>query len=80
MEIAVLSWGSLIWNPKALRINRCWKIDGPLLPIEFARISKKWPLTLVIYPYASEVQEQFEKIRDEYQTKLREKTNKSSQD
>lgn len=31
-------------------------MNGPSLPIEFARISRKWPLTLVIYPDASEVQ------------------------
>ncbi|MEM2969955.1 MAG: hypothetical protein QXR63_03350 [Candidatus Bathyarchaeia archaeon] len=56
MEIAILGWGSLIWNPKSLKIDGEWKTDGPLLPVEFARISKKWPLTLVIYPGAQEVQ------------------------
>ena len=56
MKIAVLGWGSLIWNPTDLKIEDCWKTDGPFLPIEFARISKNWPLTLVVYPNASDVQ------------------------
>src|SRR5438105_135185 len=39
MRIAVLGWGSLIWNPRELRLASHWHPDGPLLPIEFARIS-----------------------------------------
>lgn len=56
LKIAVLGWGSLIWNPKSLKIVGDWKTDGPSLPVEFARVSRKWPLTLVIYPDALEVQ------------------------
>lgn len=50
MKIAILGWGSLIWQPKDLEFNIefGWKQDGPILPIEFARISKDGRLTLVI--------------------------------
>lgn len=50
MNIAVLGWGSLIWCPGSLRIRTLWRPDGPLLPIEFARISQDNRLTLVIHP------------------------------
>ena len=57
MKIAVLGWGSLIWQPKDLKFdaNIGWKENGPVLPIEFARISKDGRLTLVITPYGTEV-------------------------
>ena len=50
MKIAILAWGSLIWQPKDLLFDTefGWKEDGPILPIEFARISKDGRLTLVI--------------------------------
>lgn len=50
MTIAILGWGSLIWDPRDLPIKGGWKNDGPALPIEFCRISGSWPLTLVIKP------------------------------
>lgn len=52
MKIAFLGWGSLIWDACGLRIRGEWKEDGPLIPIEFARISSKdgGRLTLVICP------------------------------
>ncbi len=50
MKIAILGWGSLIWDPRDLPIRDGWKKDGPPLPIEFCRISGSWPLTLVIQP------------------------------
>ncbi len=50
MNIAVIGWGSLIWDPKLLSIQTKWFKDGPQLPIEFARISSGDRLTLVIYP------------------------------
>ncbi len=48
MRIAVLGWGSLIWNPGALSIEGVWQADGPILPIEFSRKSENGRLTLVI--------------------------------
>src|SRR5690554_8147720 len=58
MKIAILGWGSLIWQPKELNYNKefGWKNDGPYLPIEFARISNNGRLTLVITPNGTEVQ------------------------
>jgi hypothetical protein len=41
MKVAILGWGSLIWNPKDLATEGDWQPDGPYLPIEFARISGK---------------------------------------
>jgi len=49
MNIAIIGWGSLIWCPGCLRIRTRWRLDGPKLPIEFARISEDGRLTLVIH-------------------------------
>ena len=46
--ILILGWGSLIWRPGELRTAGDWILDGPILPIEFSRISEKGRLTLVI--------------------------------
>lgn len=58
MEIAILGWGSLIWQPKELKYNKefGWKENGPSLSIEFSRISNNGRLTLVITPNGTEVQ------------------------
>lgn len=52
MKIAILGWGSLIWDKRDLPIVGDWQKDGPKLRIEFSRISKKGEragcLTLVI--------------------------------
>lgn len=61
MKIAILGWGSLIWNPGNLEIDKTqgqngWLSDGPMLPIEFARISQDGRLTLVIDPDVEELQ------------------------
>lgn len=56
MKIAFLGWGSLIWDPRELRISGIWEKDGPCLPIEFARVSKDERLTLVLCPSGSRVQ------------------------
>lgn len=58
MKIAILGWGSLIWQPKELNYNKefDWKDDGPSLPIEFARISNNGRLTLVITKDGTELQ------------------------
>lgn len=64
MKIAILGWGSLIWDPRNLEIdkimgNNGWYSDGPMLPIEFARISKDERLTLVILDGKVDVQTLF---------------------
>ena len=50
MKIAILGWGSLIWNPQNLQFNveSSWILGGPVLPIEYSRISDNGRLTLVI--------------------------------
>lgn len=61
MKIAILAWGSLIWDPRNLMIdktlgNNGWFNKGPMLPIEFARISQDGRLTLVIVSGKDEIQ------------------------
>jgi hypothetical protein len=48
MNIACLGWGSLIWKPDSLLINRYWFDDGPFLPVDFLRQSNDGRLTLVV--------------------------------
>lgn len=48
MRIAVLAWGSLIWCRRGLDIAEDFKSRGPLLPVEFCRVSGGGRLTLVI--------------------------------
>jgi hypothetical protein len=50
MKIAILAWGSLVWDPRELALAESseWKTDGPALQIEFSRISRDGRLTLVI--------------------------------
>ena len=62
MRIAVLAWGSLVWQPRndhgELSMAGGWQTDCPELPIEFARISSDGRLTLIItpgYPHSSRV-------------------------
>jgi len=49
ISIAILGWGSLIWDPRELhRYIGPWLGGGPVLPIEFSRLSSGRRLTLVI--------------------------------
>ena len=52
--IAVLAWGSLVWDPRPEfdRRHDPWEADGPVLKLEFSRISagRNGALTLVIDP------------------------------
>lgn len=56
MTYAVLGWGSLLWDdgdcPISLKGEAPWELDGPVLPIEFSRVSRcrQHALTLVIDP------------------------------
>jgi len=61
MKIAILGWGSLIWQPKNLDFDKelDWNSGGPYLPLEFSRISEDGRLTLVIDLKAKEVQTLF---------------------
>jgi len=58
----VLAWGSLVWQPRnvhgELSMAGDWQMDGPELPIEFARLSSDGRLTLIVtpgYPHLSRV-------------------------
>lgn len=56
MTIAILGWGSLLSDPGTLKIELgMWYKDGPMLPVEFARISSDKRLTLVIHPGSEDV-------------------------
>jgi len=48
MRIAIIGWGSLVWDPRDLPREGTWQNDGPVLPVEFSRISQDARLTLVV--------------------------------
>ena len=48
MRIAILAWGSLIWDCRELAILEEFRTNGPHIPIEFCRVSGGGRLTLVI--------------------------------
>ena len=48
VKSVVLAWGSLVWDPRDLQIAGKFTANGPLLPIEFCRISADGRLTLAI--------------------------------
>ncbi len=51
-HIALLGWGSLLWDPQKEfdEQHEAWQFDGPVLPLEFSRVSSSrgGALTLVI--------------------------------
>jgi hypothetical protein len=63
MKIAVLGWGSLIWQKGCLRVkngsynepSKGWNVNGPELPVEFARVSEDGRLTLALYNNAGSI-------------------------
>lgn len=65
--IAVLGWGSLIWDrgdlPVDLPENHPWHSDGPELLIEFVRQSKDDHLTLVIWEKGASVKVRWAPLR-----------------
>jgi hypothetical protein len=48
VKSVVLAWGSSVWDPRDLQIASKFAPNGPLLPIEFCRISGDGRLTLAI--------------------------------
>ncbi len=46
--IACLAWGSLLWKPGPLPLASEWRLDGPWLPLEFARVSDGGELSIVL--------------------------------
>jgi hypothetical protein len=70
MKIAILGWGSLVWDKRDLATACEWQRGGPVLPIEFSRKSRDGRLTLVIDPANGEpvatryVRSPFENLKD----------------
>lgn len=48
MRIAVLAWGSLIWDSRELAVVSGFEAAGPCVRLEFSRISRDGRLTLVL--------------------------------
>jgi len=50
LRIALIAWGSLVYDPGDLPVGSAWRSDGPLLPVEFCRQSRDQRITLVLTP------------------------------
>jgi hypothetical protein len=48
MRCAILAWGSIVRDRKELHVAADFAPNGPLLPIEFCRVSRDGRLTLVV--------------------------------
>jgi hypothetical protein len=48
VTVAIVGWGSLLWDPRTLVHDGSWRADGPVLPLEFSRRSSGGRLTLVV--------------------------------
>jgi hypothetical protein len=48
VKIAVVAWGSLVWDPRELKATATFAPSGPLLPVEFCRVSADGRLTLAV--------------------------------
>ena len=48
MNIAIIAWGSLVWDPRSFRIKGEWRNQGPRLEIELSRVAKDGRLTLAV--------------------------------
>lgn len=48
MKIAIIAWGSLVWDPRELEVADTFRPIGPGLPVEFCRVSADKRLTLII--------------------------------
>ncbi len=60
MKIAILGWGSLIYDHGEMLLEGKWECNGPVLKIEFSRISSDGRLTLVIDPgHGSDITTQY---------------------
>jgi hypothetical protein len=60
MRISIIGWGSLIWDPRDLPREGLWESGGPILPVEFSRVSRDSRLTAVIdYEHGAEVQTRY---------------------
>jgi hypothetical protein len=48
VTVAIIGWGSLLWDPRTLVHDGSWRPNGPVLPLEFSRRSSGGRLTLVV--------------------------------
>ncbi len=53
--IAVLGWGSLIWDPRELVLENPWVGNGPMIRVDYLRRSSRNRVTLVLHQSAAEV-------------------------